>query len=100
NMKTLFIIAALPVMMSHGCAFGIEGSGNVVSENRTVINFTGIDLQCSANVYFVQGDEQSVKVEAEDNLIVHITTEVKNDVLIISTDGKDFNTEQQINVYV
>ena len=99
-MKTQLIIAALPVMMSHGCAFGIDGSGVVTTENRTVTTFTGIDLQCSANVYFMQGDEQSVKVEAEDNIISHITTEVKNDELVVSTDGKDFNTHQQINVYV
>src|SRR5690349_17844246 len=99
-MKTQLIIAALPVMMSHGCAFGINGSGVVTTENRTVMTFTGIDLQCSANVYFMQGDEQSVKVEAEDNIISHITTEVKNEELIVSTDGKDFNTHQQINVYV
>jgi len=99
-MKTQLIIAALPVMMSHGCAFGIDGSGVVTTENRTVTTFTGIDLQCSANVYFMQGDEQSVKVEAEDNIISHITTEVKNDELVVSTDGKDFNSHQQINVYV
>jgi hypothetical protein len=99
-MKTQLIIAALPIVMSHGCAFGIDGSGKVVTENRTVITFTGIDLQCSANVYFTQGDEQSVKIEAEDNIINHITTEVKNDELIVSTDGKDFNTQQQVNVYV
>lgn len=99
-MKTLIIIAALPVMMTHGCAFGIDGSGNVVSENRKVAVFTGIDLQCSANVYFTQGDEQSVKVEAEDNIIGHITTEVKDNELVVSTDGKDFNSHQQINVYV
>jgi len=99
-MKTQLIIAALPVMMSHGCAFGINGSGNVVTENRTVTVFTGIELQCSANVYFTQGDAQSVKVEAEDNIIKHITTEVKNDELIVSTDGKDFSSHEQINVYV
>ncbi len=99
-MKTQLIIAALPIVMSHGCALGIDGSGKVVSENRSVINFTGIDLQCSANVYFMQGDEQSVKVEAEDNIVSHITTEVKNDELIVSTDGKDFSTHKEINVYV
>lgn len=98
-MKAL-IIAALPVMMSHGCAFGINGSGNVVTENRTVSNFSGIDLECSANIYFMQGDEQSVKVEAEDNIISHITTEVKGGELIVSTDGKNIRTHKEINVYV
>ncbi len=99
-MKTQLILAAFPLILSHGCAFGTEGSGNVTSENRTVATFTGIDLQCSANVYFSQGETQIVKVEADDNIISHITTEVKNDELIVSTDGKDFNTRHQVNVYV
>ncbi len=99
-MKTQLIIAALPVMMFHGCAFGIDGSGKVVSENRSTINFTGIELQCSANVYFSQGDEQSIVVEAEDNIISHITTDVKSNALVVGTDGKDFNTHREINVYV
>jgi hypothetical protein len=99
-MKTLFIIAALPAMMSHGCAFGNDGTGAVVTENRTVTTFTGIDLQCSANIYFTQGDEQSVKVEAEDNIVAHITTEVVNDELIVKSDLKNWKSGKQVNVYV
>lgn len=98
-----FILSAFSVigMLSiTGCAYGIDGNGNLTTENRTVQAFTGIELSCSANVHFTQGTETSVKVEAEDNIIRHITTEVKNDVLVISTDGKDFNTKRQVNVYV
>lgn len=94
------IIAALPVMLSHGCAFGINGSGNVVTENRSVVSFSGIDLRCSANVIFMQGEEQSVKVEAEDNIISHITTEVEGGELIVGTDGKRINAHKDITVYV
>jgi len=99
-MKTQLIMAALPFVMTHGCVFGIEGSGKVTSEDRKVETFTGINLECHANVYFTQGDVQSVKVEAEDNIIAHITTEVKNMKLVIDTDGKDFDSHQPINVYV
>jgi hypothetical protein len=99
-MKTLILLTALPFAMSHGCAFGNDdGSGKVISENRTVSTFNGISLECHANVYFTQGDEQSVRVEAEDNIMSHLKTEVKNKSLEIKMD-KDFNNHETINVYV
>ena len=99
-MKTLLLLTALPFAMSHGCAFGIDGSGKVITENRTVATFNGISLECHANVYFMQGDEQSVKVEAEDNIMSHLKTEVKDMTLEIKMDDEDVNTHQAINVYV
>src|SRR6185503_10052951 len=99
-MKLNLILSLLTAHLYQGCVFGIDGSGNVVTENRTVEKFAGIDLQCSANVFFTQADEQSVKVEAEDNIIGHITTTVKNNELIISTDNTDFNTHKPVNIYV
>jgi len=99
-MKTLLLLTALPFAMSHGCAFGNDGSGKVIAENRTVATFNGISLECHANVYFTQGDEQSVKVEAEDNIMSHLKTEVKGMTLEIKMDDEDVNTHQSINVYV
>ena len=99
-MKTLLLLTALPFTMSHGCAFGNDGSGNVISENRMVTTFNGISLECSANVYFTQGDEQSVKVDAEDNIMSHLITEVKDMTLEIKMDDKHINSHQAINVYI
>ena len=99
-MKTLLLLTALPFAMSHGCAFGNNGSGTVITENRTVATFNGIGLECDANVYFTQGDEQSVKVEAEDNIMSHIITEVKDMNLEIKMDGKHINSHEAINVYI
>jgi len=99
-MKTQLIIAALPFVMHHGCVFGIEGSGKVTTETRTVSTFNGIGLEGHANVYFTQGDEQTVKVEAEDNIMRHIITEVKGMTLKIKMDDEDINTHKAINVYI
>src|SRR6187402_585305 len=99
-MKTLLLLTALPFATGHGCAFGNDGSGKIISENRTVTTFNGISLECHANVYFTQGDEQSVKVEADDNIISHITTKVKDMTLEISTDEENWNSHGTVNVYV
>ena len=98
-MKTLILLTAIPFAMSHGCAFGNDGTGNVITENRTVTTFTGISLECHATVYFTQGDEQSVKVEASDNIMSHIVTVVQDRSLDIKLED-GFKTREPITVYV
>jgi hypothetical protein len=98
-MKTLILLTAIPFAMSHGCAFGNNETGNVITENRTVATFTGIGLECHATVYFTQGDEQSVKVEASDNIMSHILTVVKDHSLDIKLED-GFKTHESITVYV
>ena len=99
-MKTLLLLTALPFAMGHGCVFGNDEPGKVITENRTVATFNCIGLECHANVYFSQGDEQSVRVEAEDNIMSHIKTEVKDRILTIEMDDDDFKTPGTINVYI
>src|SRR6185369_779793 len=98
-MKTLILLTAIPFAMSHGCAFGNNETGNVITETRTVSTFTGIGLECHATVYFTQGDEQSVKVEASDNIMSHIVTEVKDRSLEIKLED-GFKTHEETTVYV
>jgi hypothetical protein len=87
------------VFILTACAFGIEGSGKVITESRTVEKFSGIELKSVANVYITQGEAQEVKIEAEDNLMQHITTKVKNDELVIDCD-QEINSHEPINVYI
>ncbi len=76
------------VVYSHvGCtALAIDGSGNVVEEPRTVPRFHGIDLTGIADVVIRQGAAQEVVVEADDNIVPHVTTEVREGILRISND--------------
>ncbi|MEI9957281.1 MAG: DUF2807 domain-containing protein [Ferruginibacter sp.] len=55
------------------------GSGNVVTENRTVDNFTGIDVSSSFDVEVKIGSPASVRVEADDNIIKYIVTKVSGE---------------------
>jgi len=61
----------------------IRGSGEVVSESRDVSNFVRVDLQGIGNLEIVQGDEESLMITADDNLMQYITTEVVGDTLEI-----------------
>lgn len=61
------------------------GSGNVVSENRSTDTFTEIRLEGEKmNLFVEQGTTQSLKIEAEDNVINKIDTRVKGETLTVS----------------
>jgi hypothetical protein len=62
----------------------IEGSGNVESESRDVSGFDEVDLRGVGNLSIRQTGSESLSVEAEDNVLPKITTEVVNGRLILS----------------
>lgn len=64
---------------------GIRGDGNVLKETRKVSSFNGIDIAGSFEIILKQGDNESVVVEADANLLPIIKTEVIGSVLTIDT---------------
>lgn len=69
--------------------FGAEkGSGNVASERRTVEEFSKLDVSHVFQVEVVAQSEFGVEVEADDNLLQFITTEVRGDTLHIELDQR------------
>ncbi|HMT07863.1 MAG TPA: head GIN domain-containing protein [Pyrinomonadaceae bacterium] len=76
-------------LVSFNIGFGsTKGSGNIVSEKRDVAGFNAIDV---SNVFVVEVTAQSefsVEVEADDNLLPLIKTEVQNGRLEISAEKR------------
>jgi len=73
-------------MIQNGEAFvgpGERGSGNMVTETRDVSDFLAIEVDYPAQVFVKQGTKESVKVEAEDNLLPGLKTRVEDGVLEI-----------------
>ena len=101
---------ASPSMLSmfnnNGAVFmgpGERGSGNVVTETREVSNFSAIEIDYPAQVFVKQGSPESLKVEAEDNLMPGLKTEVKNGVLQISyktEKGKHVNPTKVVKITI
>jgi hypothetical protein len=79
----------LPIAFVFGACKTVKGSGTVVKERRDVSGFDGIALAGSGAVIVTQGDEESLVIEAEDNLIPLIETKVEDGILEIGT--KDDN---------
>ena len=64
---------------------GIKGSGVATSEARAAADFTGVDVGGVFQVEITAGKDYSVSVDADDNLLQYIKTEVNGDVLHIET---------------
>ncbi len=60
-----------------------EGSMNVVSENRQISSFNAIEASGPMKVELLQGDDFGLTIEADDNLMELIVTEVNDQVLTI-----------------
>jgi hypothetical protein len=57
---------------------GERGSGNVIMETRQVSDFGAIRVEYPARVLIRQGTKESLEIEAEDNLLPNLKTEVRN----------------------
>jgi hypothetical protein len=78
----------------------IRGNGILKTEGRSTGSFKGIASHGSFNVYVSNG-EQSVKIEAEENLLPYIETYVDGSTLNIRTkDNSWIRPGRQIKVFV
>ena len=83
---TLSIIALLFIGLTNAQNWGkkkIKGNGNVTTETRDTGNYDGIKCAGSMGFILVAGKEGKITLEGESNLLEFISTEVKDDNLII-----------------
>ncbi|NTU75777.1 MAG: DUF2807 domain-containing protein [Anaerolineaceae bacterium] len=88
--KTIVILAIFAVVLS-ACNLQIgdlnirtiSGSGNKVTEERTVSGFKAVQLKGIGNLEITQSDTEKLVVEADDNIMPLIETEVINSELVI-----------------
>ncbi|MQC26583.1 MAG: DUF2807 domain-containing protein [Chloroflexi bacterium] len=69
---------------------GVRGSGNVVTESRQLGDFEEITIEYPAQVVVRQGASSSVVIEAEDNLVQQLESEVRGDRLTIKNRESDW----------
>jgi hypothetical protein len=71
------------IVLSSCLVLGERGNGNVVKQERKVASFDAIDVSGTFDIILSQGTAQSVIVEADENLMKIINTEVEGGKLII-----------------
>jgi hypothetical protein len=61
----------------------ITGSGPVVAQERDVSGISGVELAMSGTLHISMGNTTSLRIEAQDNLMEYIETEVRGGMLQI-----------------
>jgi len=103
-MKKIFLLALPALMLFSSCRFvtgkRIRGNGNVRTEVRSPGNFNSVASHGSFNVYVSSGS-QSLKIEAEENLLPYIETYVDGSVLHVET-KEDFwlRPSREVKIFV
>ena len=64
------------------------GSGNVVSERRDVGDFDAVTLSGVGNLHIAQTGSESLTIEAEDNILPLLTTEVHGRRLVFGSEPR------------
>jgi len=75
-----------------------KGNGDVTVQERQVASFDAIKVGCAINLILSQGDQQSVKVETDENLQSRVITKVSNGTLNLSCDNVQNPTKMDIYV--
>ncbi|HEY0426319.1 MAG TPA: head GIN domain-containing protein [Pyrinomonadaceae bacterium] len=78
---------------------GEKGSGNVKTENRRVSDFKAIDVSGAFEVEITAQKDFSLEVEADDNLLPLIKTEVDGETLQIRSE-KRFSTSNPLKIRI
>ena len=88
-----YLVATILSFLLFSCNFdmnfvtGVKGNGNVTIENRTLNQpFNAIQTNQGLDVYITQGNEESILIEADENLHELIRTEVTDNELRIYLD--------------
>jgi len=91
---TKIVVATIIAVVFSSCRVdvnSIEGSGKVSTQERNISEpFSSVEAKRGLDVIIEQSAQQSVIVEADDNVQQHITTKVNNGVLEISSDFNSF----------
>jgi len=104
-MKSLRVISFIIAILSiSACSQGqfrktVYGNNDVVTKKRKAASFTGVRVSTGIDVHLRQGNNETLSVEADENLHEYIITEVRQGVLHVYTDANIRKAERK-RVYV
>lgn len=83
----IIIISALSFTACSKENLSIRASGNMVSKNIDLSTFSGIDLRLPADVEIIQSNEFKIEMQARENIINLIRTQIINGNLQLDISG-------------
>ncbi len=89
---TAFAAAACAPTKGAGLGGAVPGSGNVQTETRDTGAFEAVAFEYPADITIQQGEKDTVVIQAEDDLLQQLSTEVTSGKLTIKTLVTDWKT--------
>jgi Putative auto-transporter adhesin, head GIN domain len=91
-MKTkLAIFLFILIALTAACSQVTSGSGEIVSQEMDLTGFDQLDINQGFNVQVNQGDEFSVVVHIDDNIVEYLQVEQTGDTLKLGLEGNRIN---------
>jgi len=87
NFISLILVIALTTSVNGQFRPRVTGSGKVVSEKRTAEYFNAVKVSSGIDVFLTQGQNESITVEADDNLHEYIKTEITGNTLKVYSEA-------------
>ena len=85
--RTKIALFAVLALAAAGCRWnGIVGNGHIVTESRSISDFTEIEANGGFQVEWRNGPP-SLSITTDENLLSHITTEVEDHRLLLHSHG-------------
>ena len=103
----ILIVVVVMAVSTLACSFSgvnidfntdiVKGSGNTSSETRTLDSFNAVSLSSIGDLTIKNSDKDELVIEADDNLLQYITSEIRNGELNIGTkNGVNINPVAKI----
>ncbi len=91
--RTTIRFIAITVLLFSACSSGfLRGSGDVITEDEQVSNFNRVELDGPGELNISQGDEESLSVETDDNIMPYVKAEVRGDTLYLGLESGNFTS--------
>ncbi|MBN2480540.1 MAG: DUF2807 domain-containing protein [Bacteroidales bacterium] len=87
-------------LIAFSCTSPVSLSGQTARTTRDLPAFASVSLAISADVLISQGDRQQVEIEADENVIDIIETNVNGDDLVIKTEDFFWRNMGQVRIYI
>lgn len=97
NISILSLVYALSGCSINTNTDDIEGSGNIISEQRKIKPFHAILIKGSTNIKMTQSPDISLYISADDNILPLIKAHVDQGTLVIET-TQDYSSNETVKI--